>query len=70
MRLSQLSKEPAVAGQLLPVLVAAAHSPVAVSIVVHLTLQSEPATKVLPEGESRGEQGQGLVARERRTGLD
>ena len=36
------------AGQV-PVLAAVAHSPVAVSAVVRLTLQSETAIKVLPE---------------------
>ena len=51
-----------VVGQLLPVLFAVAHSPVAVSVAVHLTLQSKPATKVRPDGKTYGEQGQGLAA--------
>ena len=58
------------AGQLLPVLVAVTHSPVAVSAVVHLILQSKTTAKVLPDGETYGKPGQGLAARDRRTGLD
>ena len=56
-----------VAGKLLLVLVAVVHLSVAFSVVVHLTLQSKTTTKVLPDGETYGEQGQGYTARERRT---
>ena len=46
------------------------HSPVAVTVMVHLTMQSKNAAEVLPDGETYGEQGQGFAARERRTWLD
>ena len=53
------------AGEFFPVLVDVSHSPVAVSVVVHLPLQSETTAKVFPDVETYWEQRQGSAARER-----
>ena len=44
-----------------PVMVVLAQSPVAVSVVVHLPLQSETTAKVSSDGATYWEQGQGLA---------